>query len=268
MITKRRPRNAEDPTPPDHDDAPGAETPETPEQAATSAKQVRSIEATTPAAVNLLSPWVLDELRVVGLRKRFIAGGIALVLALALIWTGLTLRLHQSEDEVSGEEQVANALSRQISDLSDVRGYIDTVNNRAITAAAMVDAQAQMARAMETLAAALPRRARFDTLTLVLATEEPAAAENATTEAPCPGPDPFGATTVIGCVQLSGTADSRADVSKFVQDLAASPLFVEPFVETTTKGAERGVTFTGSVGLTPQARHGGVTDADTSEEGS
>ena len=122
----------------------------------------------------------------------------------------------------------------------------------------MVDAQAQMARAMETLAAALPRRARFDTLTLVLASEDPAAAENADQVAPCPGPDPFGANTVIGCVQLSGTAESRADVSKFVQDLAASPLFVEPFVETTTKGTERVVTFTGSVGLTPQARHGDV----------
>lgn len=232
----------------------------------------RGAEASGPAAVNLLSPWVLEELHVLGLRKRFLAAGVVLLLVIGLAWTALTLRLHQSEDEVDSEEAVADALALQIKDLGDVRTFISTVKNRQVTAAAMAAAQAQMSSAMETLAGALPRGAEFESVTLVITGEEADEAES-DPESACPAPDPFGANTTIGCVQLSGTADNRADVSRFVQQLAASELFIEPFVDTTTKGTERGVSFTGSVGLTPEARHGDATgqlteDDETEEEGS
>ena len=65
----------------------------------------------------------------------------------------------------------------------------------------------------------------------------------------CPGPDPFQTETIIGCVTLSGTAVSRAEVGELVTRLGSMGLFVEPFISTTTTGDTASVTFSGSVGL-------------------
>ena len=82
----------------------------------------------------------------------------------------------------------------------------------------------------------------------------------------CPGPDPFQTEPIIGCVTLSGTAVSRAEVGELVTRLGSIGLFVEPFVSTTTTGDAQAVTFSGSVGLSDKVyshRYGPVPDAPT-----
>ena len=94
---------------------------------------------------------------------------------------------------------------------------------------------------------------------MTLAAPDPAAAgadgppPRPPTVSPCPGPDPFNTKPVIGCMTLSGTAASRAEVGDLVIALGASDLFVEPFISTTTSGGRPTVTFSGSVGLSQTA---------------
>ena len=66
---------------------------------------------------------------------------------------------------------------------------------------------------------------------------------------------------MVACIELTGTAQNREQVSRLVEGLAASDLFVEPFVSTTTTSdgdddAAAGVEFTGTVGVSPEARSG------------
>ncbi len=75
---------------------------------------------------------------------------------------------------------------------------------------------------------------------------------------PCPNPDPFNESITIGCMSFNATADSRDQISSFLNYLAADPLFVGPFVDssivnsTTTDGNQGGrsrVSFSGSAGI-------------------
>lgn len=214
-------------------------------------------------ALNLLSPWVLEELRVRRLRGRFALGGLALVLALAGGWTFQRLELSGARADLRGEEAVAAGLSQRIADLGEVRTFVQGVNRRALTVQQAMRTQVSFAEVLRALDAATPRGARLESVAVVLPVpttpstpaEETADARGlvATT---CPGPDPFATRVVIGCLELSGTAGDRGQVGRLVVALGDSALFVEPFVSTTTSSDGSGVSFTGSVALSPAAFSG------------
>ena len=74
----------------------------------------------------------------------------------------------------------------------------------------------------------------------------------------CPNPDPFGTEITIGCVTFNAQAESRADVSRLLEAMEADPLFVGPYVTSTSltagdTGTGSQVTFTGTTGVSPEA---------------
>ena len=56
------------------------------------------------AAVNLLSPWVMDELRVRTLQQRLVAGLVILLVVLGLGWAGLSFALSRDEASLRADE--------------------------------------------------------------------------------------------------------------------------------------------------------------------
>jgi hypothetical protein len=81
----------------------------------------------------------------------------------------------------------------------------------------------------------------------------------------CARPDPFNPAPIIGCVSLTGTADSRAVVGEFITALKASKMYADPFVTVTTASGTDGdekVTYSGSVGLTGDAVSGRYVNLD------
>jgi len=76
---------------------------------------------------------------------------------------------------------------------------------------------------------------------------------------PCPDPDPFSSEIAIGCMTFSATTDSRSGLADFLAALEANPLFVGPFVNTSSIAAQADspdadrVTFSGSAGLSTEA---------------
>lgn len=230
--------------------------------AAPRAKESRPAEA----SVNLLSPWVFEDLRVHQLRRRFLLAAIVLVAVIALVWAGLRFNLHRANDELRGEDAVTTGLTNQISELTPVRTYVDSVTRRVVTVHGATYDDVAFSRVLAALSAATPADADVESISVTLAST----ASDGTAPAPdaaadparglvgstCPGPDPFGTKVVVGCMTIQGTADSRDAVSKLVIALGADGVFVEPFIDTTTTSDATQVTFSGSVGLSPKVFSG------------
>lgn len=225
--------------------------------------------ATTPtsSSVNLLSPWVLDELRVRRLRRRFVFGAIALVVLLAAVWALLRFDVMRAQEDLRGDEAVTQGLVSQIGDLSDVKVYVDNVRVRSLSVETTMAKQIGFAAVFRQLDEALPEGTTLATAVVSLSGDAVAGAE--ATPSLCPGPDPFGSRPVIGCIELTGFADSRSDVTDLVQALGRSKRFIEPFITSTTvsDAAEtgQGVDFGLSVGLSDTTYTNRFADVDGSD---
>ncbi|MEP7740265.1 hypothetical protein ABKW28_21685 [Nocardioides sp. 31GB23] len=257
----------------------GEDPPSIPEQAAYAGR----------TGVNLLSPWVREGLRVRALRKRFAYALLALVVAAGGAWAFHQLLLREASAELRGEQAVGAALEARIDGLAPVSGYIADVRTRSQEVHDTMWTEISHATVLDTLVDLAPGGTSFESTTLVLPLAAPpgapAAPADGTAAAPgtdagtdpaepvapeddpargllatCPGPDPFATTTVVACLELSGTAPSRRVVAQLVQALAAEKLFIEPFITTTTTDEAAEVSFTGSVGVDPRAFTGRYDD--------
>lgn len=243
--------------------------------------------------VNLLSPWVFEAMAVRRLRQRFVAGGVALTLALAAGWGVQHLRVEQAEQVLTIEAAETERLSEETQALAPVRLYVGQVVQQQATVQETMATEIYFSDVLDGLQQASPPGVEVESATVTLAppappeapaTETPAEdpeadapasspqapASAAPMPSPCPGPDPFNTRVVVGCITVSGSAVHREAVGDFVIALGNSKLFVEPFISTTTTADGQDVTFTGSVGLAERAfsnRYANLDDMP-SEEGS
>ncbi|TIC78915.1 hypothetical protein [Nocardioides sp. GY 10127] len=239
----------------------------------TSASTASSPAAAAPArdGVDLLSDWVRVRLRVLALRRRFVIAVVALVVLVALVVTAQRFALVQARHELDGERAVGDGLQTRLEAMAPVAAYLAGVRLRAQVGTGLMAAQLDSEAIAKALDDALPRGAVLDGTTLTLGerttpatlTDVPVdlAAGTRGLVTTCPGPDPFEVLDLVACVNVSGTAPNRVAVARMVEALDASPLFAEPFIDTTTTGSggagsdgggkdDGAVTFTGSVGVT------------------
>lgn len=234
--------------------------------------------------VNLLSPWVFDELQTRRLRRRFVVAAALLVLLVGAGWAVQELRIRQADQVLTVERAETARLTAQVNELAPVRVYVATVEGQKATVAQAMANEVRSSRILEALQDATPAGVSVSSVAVTISPPPPppppaaAPTDGATdgtdaetpapppvpvpVESPCPGPDPFNTRTVVGCVTLSGTADSRATVGSFVIRLGGERLFVEPFINTTTTAEGDEVSFTGSVGLSDKALSGRYAELD------
>lgn len=212
----------------------------------------------TMPAVNLLSQSEFDRMAARRLRHRFVAAG-AVLLVLVGAATGVQhARTTEARKLVAVEQSETNRLVAQTQVLAPVRAFVNGVAVQQRTVEGAMADEVYVSEVLGGIRDATPPGAQLATLDITVtpeATGAPgtAAAGDATT---CPGPDPFNTRVVVGCVQLSGIAGSRAEVGDMVIALGHSGLFVEPFISTTTTGDTDRVTFSGSVGLSEKVYSG------------
>ena len=207
-------------------------------------------------SVNLLSPWVFEAIATRRLRRRFTFAAAALVLAVGAGWGVQHLRTGQAEQVLAVEQAHTTRLTAQTNELAPVRTYVATVGQQKVLVQGAMANEVLLSRVLTGLHNATPSGARVETTGITLSPPPPAAGAQAaavTAVSPCPGPDPFHTRVVVGCITLSGTADSRATVGDFVVNLGDDKLFVEPFISATTTAEDTDVVFTGSVGLSEKA---------------
>lgn len=232
--------------------------------------------------VNLLSPWVFDALQTRRLRRRFAVGAAVLALLIGAGWAVQELRIRQAEQVLTVEQAETARLTAETNKLAPVRVYVATVEGQKATVTQTMANEVLTSRILEALKGATPAGATVASVAVTVSPPPPAPVQPepapgdtedgaetpapppppAPVESPCPGPDPFNTRTVVGCVTLSGTADSRATVGSFVIRLGGERLFVEPFINTTTTAEGDEVSFTGSVGLSEKAVSGRYAELD------
>ncbi|MFC7494326.1 MULTISPECIES: hypothetical protein [unclassified Nocardioides] len=222
----------------------------------------------TLPSVNLLSESAFARLAARRLRRWFVAGGLAVLLAIGLAWGGQHLRVQNAEDELAVEQAETDRLTVETERLAPVRTFVNGVAAQQVLAAAAMAGDVYLSDLLRGILEAAPDGAQLTTVSVTVAPPvvaadpaagTPPATPDATTTG-CPGPDPFATHPVIGCVMLSGTAPSRADVGELVIALGESKLFVEPFISTTTTADTSEVTFSGSVGLSDHLYSGRYAD--------
>jgi Tfp pilus assembly protein PilN len=208
-------------------------------------------------SVNILSPWVFERMAVSRLRRLFTLAGLVLILLAVVGWLIQGLRIDQAEQVLAVEQAETARLSAETGKLAPVQTFVATVGQQQLSVQNNMAAEIYFSRVLEELQNATPFAANVESVSVALDPNAgsvalgnaPAVGEALPVESPCPGPDPFNTKLVIGCITLSGSAGSRADVGEFVINLGAEELFVEPFISTTTSGDADEVTFSGSVGL-------------------
>ena len=229
-------------------------------------RPVRHVAHTPVPTVNLLSPWVFDAIATRHLRQRFAAAAALLVLLVGAGWWVQHVRVGDEREVLVAEQAETTRLTLKTNELEPVRTFVSTVEQQIVTVQQAMKGELYMSRVLTGLQLAAREGADVETLAITLpppvvpvTAPVPAEGEDAAPVAPevpvvspCPGPDPFNTRVVVGCVELTGSAASRAIVGDFVIRLGNDALFVEPFISTTTSdGAE--VSFTGSVGLSTKA---------------
>jgi hypothetical protein len=258
---------------------PGSTLPKPDEAAKTSRGSKKSAGKGQPPpvlpSVNILSSWVFERMAVSRLRKRFVLGAVVLLLLVAGLWTVQQLRVGQAEKVLRVEQAETSRLSSQTSELAPVKTFVARVGQQELTVQNNMAGEIYFSRVLEELQGATPLSATIDTLSVALdpnansvalgtavAPEDGSAPATIPTETLCPGPDPFNTKVVVGCITLSGTAASRADVGDLVINLGGDGLFVEPFISTTTTADGSGVSFSGSVGLSDKVYSHRYADLD------
>ncbi len=207
-------------------------------------------ESVTLPSVNLLSESAFERLAARGLRQRFVAGGVVMVLLVAGAWVFQHLRVEETRKLVAVEQAETTRLTGQTQVLAPVRTFVNGVAVQQRTVETAMADEVYVSEVLDGVRDATPSGAQLTTVAVTItATTGVGGAAVADATSACPGPDPFNTRTVVGCVTLSGTAGSRAEVGDMVVALGASHLFVEPFISTTTTDDGEAVTFSGSVGL-------------------
>ncbi|GAB6986438.1 hypothetical protein JCM10369A_29620 [Nocardioides pyridinolyticus] len=209
-------------------------------------------------AVNLLSQSEFDRRAARRLRHRFLAGGVVMLLLVAGAWTVQHMRVAEAEKLVAVEQAETSRLVGETQVLAPVRAFVTGVAQQEQTVGTAMSDEIYFSEVLDGVRDATPAGADLATLsiTLVPQTDATEAADGAAAVNPCPGPDPFNTRVVVGCVQLTGTASSRAEVGEMVVALGESGLFVEPFISTTTTDEADLLSFSGSVGLSEKVYSG------------
>jgi hypothetical protein len=235
-------------------------------------KSIRVAVHQPSPTVNLLSPWTLEAAVTQRLTQRFVAAGVVLLMLIGAGWAVQHMRTDKAEQELSVHRSQTTRLTAHTRALSPVQTFVTAVDQHKVLARDAMKNEVFLSRVLHGLEQATPAGASVDTVGITVAPPTPptkatdggqatattgegsaAATPGDGSSVTCPGPDPFKTRTLVGCVTLSGTARSRASVGDLVTDLGNNPLFVEPFISTTTTAEGDGLSFTGSVGLSTKA---------------
>lgn len=204
-------------------------------------------------SVDLLPRSVRDSVRIGRMLRGFIAV-LVLILALAAgIWFLQDGQISQASADVETAQATNERVRKDLEALDPVRQMYEQITRLQGVVTDTLAAQPKAAFIIEELLSAGEQAAGsdadFSSIDVVYSgIPEPGAQLN-----PCPNPDPFGSPIAFGCVTFTASMASREQVSELLRALEQNPLFVGPYVTTSTttsvEGEKDSVSFTGSAGL-------------------
>lgn len=212
--------------------------------------------------VNLLPQKVRDSMAIARIRRWAIAALVGVVVLTGALWWLQGSTIAQAEADLASATAENARLQADLTALAPVQEMYAQITSLQDLVATTLASQPQAAVVIDRLAQAGAEAGGDIEFTSVDVTYTgiPAAGEALNT---CPNPDPFGTDITIGCLTFSANAANREEVSALLRALDADPLFVGPYVTSTTAtelatgGAgnrpQDVVAFSGSTGVSLEA---------------
>ena len=212
--------------------------------------------------VNLLPHSVIESMAMARIRKWAVVAVVVVLLAAGGLWWLQGSTIDNAQKDLTAAKQQNVTLQAQVEALAPVNQMYEQITRLqevvTTTLAAQPLASVVMDRLVQAGQQVTGKPILMTNLDVTYAVPKPGDPLSQ-----CPNPDPFGEELTVGCLTFSGTAVDRDQVSQFLRLLEADPLFVGPYVTSTTateiqsgpKGnkTESVVAFTGSTGIAVDA---------------
>jgi hypothetical protein len=200
--------------------------------------------------VNLLPPRVFEAVQAQNARRKLTLIGGAMVLVLGALYVAQTAQITVANNALDTETANGVVLEKQARALAPVNAfYLGVAAQKTMVKTTMAQ-ELVFSEVASTLSAISGKDVQIETMTATVAPPGAAGTQAAAAGAGCSPADPFGKVSIVTCLQFTGTAAGREGVAKFLSNLTASAKFAAPYVPVTDSVDGKGVTFSGSVGIT------------------
>lgn len=213
--------------------------------------------------VNLLPQQVRDSMAIGRIRNWSLAAIAALLVLAGGLWWLQGSTIERAEADLAAATAENTRLREDVAALTPVKQMYEQITRLQEIVTTTLASQPQAAVVIDRLAQAGTAAGVGDiafTSVDVSYTGIPQAGEEINS---CPNPDPFGTDITIGCLTFAADAENRDQVSALLRALAEDPLFIGPYVTSTTATevaagpegtrTETVVAFSGSAGVSLEA---------------
>ncbi len=218
--------------------------------------------ATLPS-VDLLPQHVRESMSLARIRKWTAIVIVVMLVAVGALWWLQGSTIDRARDDLAAAKAQNRTLQAQVAALAPVKQMYEQITRLQNVVTTTLAAQPQASVVIDRLAQA-GTQVTGEPITLsntdVTYTGIPQPGDALST---CPNPDPFGTAITVGCLTFSATATDRDQVSQLLRLLEDDPLFVGPYVTSSTatevqagaKGNKTSsvVAFSGSAGISLEA---------------
>ncbi|MDP2014785.1 MAG: hypothetical protein Q8L05_11225 [Actinomycetota bacterium] len=206
--------------------------------------------------VNLLPTSIAAGIAMRKIRRAGTFAGMVILLIAGLLWAAQIPAIRASQEALVQAQSTNANEQAQVQALAPIAQMVTQIRRQEDLVRTTMASQPKVAAIYQQLLAAASAAGypavRFTTLAVVYT---PASANRAAQSA-CPDPDPFAQHVTIGCATFNASAQSRDQVSRLLVALGRDPLFVGPYVNSSTLAnaagtGQQAVSFTGTVGISP-----------------
>jgi Tfp pilus assembly protein PilN len=204
--------------------------------------------------VNLLPPAVRQAVAMRRVRHWLTAIVAVLVVVVAGVWYVQGSRIDEAEARLAAARATGAELQAQVDAFGSIKAFYSELESQKLLVNSTLASQPQAAVVVERLVRAGEEAGGSPISFSSVGVSYHGIPEAGSTLNPCPNPDPFGTEITVGCLSFSALAKNRAEVSRLLEVLEQDPLFVGPYVTSTSIGSgeleqETGVTFAGTAGI-------------------
>lgn len=223
--------------------------------------------ATLPR-VDLLPPAVGQSIALRKVRRTIVTVLALLALAAGGLWYVQGSRIDDANAALAQAQAESTAIQAQMAALAPIKEMYLQINSQKDLVRTTMASQPQSAAVFSHLSAAATEAGGatpvdFSSVSIVYqGIPKTGDVLNA-----CANPDPFGSDISVGCVAFEATAGTREQVSALLRVLAADPMFIGPYVDSSTistdvTGVEGKVVFSGTSGISTAGLEVPLTDEE------
>ncbi|MBI1350195.1 MAG: hypothetical protein GC156_03665 [Actinomycetales bacterium] len=184
--------------------------------------------------VNLLPKSVMESMAMARVRKWTIVAVLLVLVAAGGIWWLQGSAIDQAQSDLTAAQAENTKLRAQVNALAPVNQMYEQITRLQGVVTTTLAAQPQASVVMDRLVQA---GRQVDGSPIALTNMDITYTGIPQPGGPlssCPNPDPFGSQITIGCLTFTANATSRDQVSQLLRILEQDPLFIGPYVTSTT----------------------------------